>query len=47
MATKTIKQPAQTARLKKLYNDKFAVELMKELKLKNVNEVPKIGEDCP
>ncbi len=30
------------ARLKKLYNDKYAAELVKELGLKNANEAPKL-----
>jgi large subunit ribosomal protein L5 len=41
MATKTTTQ-VSTARLKQLYNDKFASELLTELHLKNINEVPKL-----
>lgn len=42
MATKTTKTPVTTARLKSLYNDQYSKELMKELELKNVNQVPRI-----
>ncbi len=38
MATKTV----TTARLKDLYNSKIAKELQKELKLDNINEVPRL-----
>jgi len=41
MAT-TIKQPVTGARLKNLYNAEYAKELLKELELTNVHEVPKL-----
>ena len=41
-ATKTPKSAAYVPRLKAQYNEKFAQELMKELKLKNINEVPRL-----
>jgi len=43
MATATAK-PVMTARLKADYNAKFAKELMKELKLDNFHEVPKLNK---
>jgi large subunit ribosomal protein L5 len=44
MAQATAKKPAKPyiPRLKQEYNDKFAKDLLKELKLKNVNDVPKL-----
>jgi large subunit ribosomal protein L5 len=39
--TKTI-TPSTTARLKTAYNDVYRKELQKELKLKNINQVPKL-----
>lgn len=41
MATAT-KQPTTHARLRTLYKDTFAAELQKELKLANINQVPKL-----
>ena len=41
MATAT-KNASYQARLKKLYNETYAVELKKELELDNVNQVPRI-----
>ena len=41
MAT-AAKNPVYRARLKTLYNDKYAVELQKELKLANVHAVPRL-----
>ncbi len=41
MATKTT-TVATGARLKSLYNDKYAAELLKELELANVHQVPKL-----
>lgn len=38
----SFKQPAATARLKALYDEKLIKELKKELGLKNVNEAPKL-----
>lgn len=43
MTTATKAKPISTApRLKQLYKDKFAAELVKELKLKNVNQLPRL-----
>lgn len=45
MATKTTaqaKSPISSPRLKKLYNEQYAAELLKELKLKNSNQVPRL-----
>ena len=42
MATKTNKTEKYIPRLKELYKTKFAAELKKELKLENINEVPKL-----
>ncbi len=36
------KAPANTTRLKSLYQEKYVTELQKELKLPNVNQVPKL-----
>ncbi len=36
------KKTQSSARLKQLYNDKIVPELQKELKLENINEVPKL-----
>jgi len=43
---KIVKKPAikTDARLKLLFNEKYTPELLKELKLKNVNEVPKLSK---
>jgi large subunit ribosomal protein L5 len=41
MATKAA-TPVTTARLKQLYKEKLVAELQKELKLDNVNQVPKL-----
>ena len=42
-ATKTATKPVATgARLKNLYNTEYAKDLLKELELKNVHEVPKL-----
>lgn len=41
MATKTV-QPTSSARLKALYNDQYAAELLTELKLANRNQVPRL-----
>lgn len=40
--TKPVTKTADTARLKKLYSEKFASELMKELGLSNIHQVPKL-----
>lgn len=42
MATKTARIAADTARLKALYREELAPRLQKELKLPNINEVPKL-----
>lgn len=43
MATKTTASPAALQpRLKRLYSEKFAAELMKELSLSNAHEAPKL-----
>ncbi|MBQ3430086.1 50S ribosomal protein L5 [Candidatus Saccharibacteria bacterium] len=42
MATKTNKSEKYIPRLKELYKEKFAAELKKDLKLGNINEVPKL-----
>jgi large subunit ribosomal protein L5 len=42
MATATKTATIQGARLKQLYNQKLVAELQKELKLENVNQVPKL-----
>lgn len=42
MATKTNKSEKYVPRLKELYKEKFAAELKKDLKLGNINEVPKL-----
>lgn len=43
MAKTTAAAPAKyEARLKMLYNSKYSTELMKELGLKNINEVPRL-----
>lgn len=41
-ATKAVKAAPTTARLKTLYKEKLITELQKELKLDNVNQVPKL-----
>lgn len=41
MAT-AVKTKVSMPRLKQEFNDKFSAELMKELKLKNVNQVPRL-----
>jgi large subunit ribosomal protein L5 len=40
--TKTVKTSTAEARLKTLYNGTYASELMKELELKNVHQIPKL-----
>lgn len=40
--TKPAVKKADTARLKKLYSEKFAPELMSEFKLSNIHQVPKL-----
>ena len=42
MATKTNKSEKYIPRLKELYKEKFAAELKKDLKLGNINDVPKL-----
>ncbi len=42
MATETAKKAKYTARLKTRYNQEIAGELKAELKLKNINQVPKL-----
>lgn len=45
MAKSASAAPAKyEARLKMLYNSKYSTELMKELGLKNINEVPRLGK---
>lgn len=41
-ATKAVKAAPTTARLKTLYKEKLVTELQKELKLDNINQVPKL-----
>jgi large subunit ribosomal protein L5 len=42
MATKTPAKPAYQARLKSEYMDKIRAQLQKDLKLKNIHEVPRL-----
>jgi len=42
MAQAVAKKTEYAARLKKLYNDEIAKQLMDELKLKNIHEVPRL-----
>lgn len=41
-ASKPAKQPSTQARLRVAYNEQYAAELMKELKLENVNQIPRV-----
>ena len=42
MATSTKKQAVTTSRFRNLYSDQYKNELMSELELKNIHQVPKL-----